>query len=163
MIDLMMNHCPVCGMPLIEERHIVEYHHMRFNFCSEQCRERFNAQPSLYSSGVIEGREPLLKHRKLCLAIGMDGDTSRAIAACLGAVMGVREVEIKEGCVQITYDLWQVTQAHIEKALSEKNIRLDDSPLQRLRRAWARNLEDNELENLAHAPSACCNRPPPGA
>jgi len=139
---------------------MVEYHKVYFHCCSAQCQDTFNARPRLYSSGVTEGREPIFKQRQLHLAESLDKEKSVAIADYLNALMGVRSVVIKDRSLQIEYDLWQVTQSHIENRLRENNIHLDNDLLQRLRRAWIHIAEDNELDNRAHPPVPCCNYPP---
>lgn len=77
--------------------------------------------------------------------------------------MGVREVSFQGDRLQISYDLMQVTQAHIEQTLDELGVHLDNSWWHKARRGWAHNAEENELANLARGDGACCNRPPPGA
>jgi YHS domain-containing protein len=160
MVDHNMNRCPVCGMPVHHRRFTVEYHKIYFHCCSEQCQERFNTTPKLYSSGVVDNREPILKRRTLRLEKSMDETTAATMIEYLGTLMWVREVVIEDRYLTIEYDLWLVTQSHIENKLRENNISLDDGLFQRLRRAWIRNVENNELENLAHPPAPCCNYPP---
>lgn len=155
------DHCPVCGMKVVSTQYPMQYHKMYFHFCSEQCRERFEATPQLYSSGTAEQRTPLLKQRQLRLGKPCTPDEIKVIEVNLLALMGVTEVTIQGDRLQISYDLMQVTQLRIEQALNELAVMLDNGWWQRLRRGAVHNAEENELSNLASAPGACCNRPPP--
>lgn len=153
--------CPVCGMATVSGVPSVEHHRMYFHFCSEQCRETFKATPQLYASGAVEKRTPVFKHRRLRLARACDPDEVMVIEAYLQEMMGVTEVHIQGDCLQITYDLLQVTQAHIEQLLNNLEVGLGNRWWQRLRRGWVHTAEKNELGNLTRGPGACCNRPPP--
>ncbi len=77
--------------------------------------------------------------------------------------MGVQEVTAEKRRVSVTYDLLQVTEAQIEKALTEVGARLGGGWLERLRRGWVHDSEETELDNLAAPPAPQRNRPPPGA
>lgn len=155
------DHCPVCGMRVTSAQYSTQYHKLYFRFCSEQCRERFEATPQLYSSGRVEQRTPLIKQRQLRLAKPCAPDEVKEIETHLLALMGVTGVTIQDDRLQISYDLMQVTQLRIEQALKELAVTLDNGWWQRLRRGGVRNAEENELSNLASGPRACCNQPPP--
>jgi len=155
--------CPVCGMQVDSVKYKMQYHKMLFHFCSEQCRETFTAKPQLYVGMAVEKRTPVLKRRKLHLARSCSPEAKKKIEARLLELMGVTEVNIQDDHLEICYDLFQVALSQIEQVLNELNVDLDSSWWQRLRRAWIRNAEENELDNLSRRPGACCNRPPPGA
>jgi len=157
------DHCPVCGMRVESALYKTQYHKMYFHFCSEQCRETFEATPQLYASGAVEKREPVLKYRVLRLASVRAPDEVKAIEAHLMEMMGVTKVQFQGDRLQISYDLLQVTQSRIEQALIELKVELDNGWWQRVRRGWVRDTENNELQNLARGTGACCNRAPPGA
>lgn len=160
MTDHNKDRCPVCGMQVDDVRYTIEYRKRYFHFCSEQCRDNFNARPQLYS-GMIEGRDPVLKRRHWHLAAPLDDEMVSSVTARLREMMGVREVNIDNDQLRIEYDLLQVTQSYIENVLSEQKVYLDRGWFQRLRRAWARYEEGNELDNLTRGEGSCCNRPPP--
>lgn len=152
--------CPVCGMSVASAQYRAEYHKMHFHCCSQQCLERFTATPQLYASGVVSEREPLLKRRMLRLARTCTADEVRMMETELLEMMGVREAEVDGPWLRLEYDLWQISQAAIEKKLSASSPGLDGGMWQRLRRGLVHNAEENELANLAQRPGACCNRPP---
>jgi YHS domain-containing protein len=155
--------CPVCGMQVDSVKYKTQYHKMVFHFCSEQCLETFEAKPQLYVSMAVEKRAPVLKRRKLRLARPCSPEAKKTVEARLLELMGVTDVHIQDDCIEVGYDLLQVTLVQIEQALSELNAQLDGGWWQRLRLGWLRNTEENELDNLSRGPGACCNRPPPGA
>jgi len=155
--------CPVCGMATVADVPSVEHHKMYFHFCSEQCRETFEATPQLYASGAVEKRTPVIKYRNLHLAEASTPEDMKVNEACLKEMMGVQEVHFQGDRLQISYDLMQITQAGIEQLLNELGVPLDNSWWQRARRGWTHNAEENELDNLARGDGACCNRSPPGA
>lgn len=151
----------MCGMRAEAEVSSVAYHKLVFHFCSEQCRETFEATPQLYASGVIEKRTPLLKTRKLRLAKQCDADEVKVLETYLLEMMGVTDAHIQGDYLQISYDMLQVTLVRIEQLLNKIEAGLDNSWWQRLRRGWVHNAEENELGNLARGTGACCNRSPP--
>jgi len=155
--------CPVCGMAVEAEVATVEHHKMYFHFCSEQCREMFIAHPSLYSAKVGKERSEILKRRTMRLAEPLDHEVAELLVPHLLEMMGVKEVLIEDNKVHITYDLLQVTEMQIEKALVEVGIQLGGSWLERLCRGWVHDSEEIELDNLAAPPELLPNRAPPGA
>lgn len=155
--------CPVCGMRVESALYKTQYHKMYFHFCSEQCRETFEATPQLYATGTVEKREPVPKQRNLRLPRALTSDEAKAIEVHLMALMGVTKVSFQGDSIQINYDLLQVTQARIEQELNALKVELANGWWQRVRRGWVRDAETNELANLASGSGACCNRPPPGA
>ena len=64
---------PVCGMHVNPSQLPLEYMQMHFAFCSQQCRERFLANPGLYvgqpgKMSVKQMGHEVLKCRRLQLA-----------------------------------------------------------------------------------------------
>jgi len=155
--------CPVCGMRAEVEVPSVEYHKMYFHFCSEQCRECFVARPNLYSGKIGKERSEILKQRTMRLAEPLDSEVTELLISRLKEMMGVKVVEGEGDRVRITYDLLQVTEIQIEKVLAEIGVQLGGGWLERFRRGWVHDSEDNVLDSLAAPPAACCNRAPPGA
>jgi len=161
-MDISKELCPVCG-PNASTAHAAEYHKMLFHFCSEQCRENFQAHPGLYSGKRPTDTAAVIKHRKLRLARALKSTAAEALSAHLRSITGVKEVSAQESRLAIRYDLLQLTLTQIERALDRRGFPLDSGWWQKLRRAWMRTTEENELDNLATPASACCNRPPPRA
>jgi len=154
--------CPVCGMKAQVEVSSVEHYKMFFHFCSDQCRETFIAHPSLYSAKIGKERSVILKRRTMRLTAPLDNEVAKPLIPYLTEMMGVKEVAVENNKVHITYDLLQVTEMQIEKALVEVGVQLGGGWLERLRRGWVHDSEEIELDNLAAPPAPCCNRPPPG-
>jgi len=154
--------CHVCGMAADPEVGSVEYHKMFFWFCSDQCRETFQKNPALYASKLPDKQPQVIKDRTLHLAEPPPREVDDLLTSYLKDLMGVKEAFIEGDRLRIRYDLMQVTEAQIEKALKEAGLKLDESWRERLRRSWMQNTEEIELENLSSKPSSCCNRPPPG-
>jgi len=155
--------CPVCGMATVPEVPSVEHQKMYFHFCSEQCRETFIAHPVLYSTRIGKDRKEILKRRTMRLTEPLEREVTDLLIPYLMEMMGVKEVLVEDGKVHVTYDLLQVTEIQIEKALVEVGIKLGGGWLQRLCRGWVHDSEEIELDNLAAPPAPCCNRAPPGA
>lgn len=148
---------PVCGMQVDAEQYATEYLGMRFAFCSQQCRERFLANPHAYI-GVPGEQAPkqagmeLVKRRRLRLAEPLSATAERAVTARLRAMMGVRAVEVRGRELRITYDLLQATAVQIEAALGEAGAPLRSRWTDRLQRAVVHYLEETEVENMEVRP-----------
>ena len=155
--------CHVCGMETDPAVASVEYHRIFFYFCSDQCRETFLENPDLYASKPAAERKEILKKRTLHLAELPGKEVTELLTSYLMDLMGVKGVAVEGERLHISYNLLQVTEAQIEKALAEAGLQLDDSWRERLRRAWVHDTEEIELKNLAARPSSCCNKPPPGS
>ncbi len=127
----------------------VEYHKMRFYFCSEQCRETFNARPNLYQIKPQEKQKEIIKQRIIHLSKPLGDAGSELLSAYLTALMGIKKVVIESDKVNVTYDLLQVTEMQIKDVLTKIGIQLGDNWLERFRLGWVQNSEENELDNLA--------------
>lgn len=158
--NLNQKQCPVCGKNPSSE-YVVEHHKMRFHFCSEQCRENFQAHPGLYTGNHAKDNAQVIKRRKLRLARPLEPANAQALSDQLHTVVGVKEVHAQGARLAIRYDLLQLTLPQIERAMEQKGFPLDNGWWHKWRRAWLRNTEANELDNLAMPAGACCNRPPP--
>lgn len=155
--------CPVCGMATEAEVLPVGHHKMNFHFCSDQCRERFIAHPTLYSGKFGKEHGEVLKRRTMRLAEPLGSEVIDLLIPYLMAMMGVKAVVVEGDKVDISYDLLQVTEMQIEKALVNIGLQLGNGWVERFRRSWVRNTEEIEQDNLAAAAAPCCNKPPPGA
>ncbi len=150
--------CHVCGMTVQEQFPSYQYHNMYFHFCSKQCRDNFIAHPSLYSVQVNE--KPILKHRTITLAAPLEQHMQQSMKTGLMEMMGIKQVEITDNNISMTYDLLQVSRRQIENKLAEIGIKIGHNWLERLKRAWVYDSEENELDNLA-APIHYYHRPVP--
>jgi len=152
--------CHVCGMASETEVPTLEYHKMYLHFCSMQCRETFITHPNLYSAASNKQRKVILKQRTMNLDSALDEKSAKVLISQLTEMMGVEKAVIDGDKIIINYDLLQVTRQQIENKLAELGIKFGGKWLERLRRAWLHDSEENELDNLA-APIHYYHRPPP--
>lgn len=149
---------PVCHMWVVPDQHAINYQGMDFAFCSQQCQDRFLANPHLYIGAPGEqapkqtGQE-VIKRRHLRLEMPLSDADAQQIVAHLLAMMGVYAVDIDAEEVTITYDLLQATTEQIEAALQQAGARLGAGWADRLRRAFVHYLEETEVESLEVRPS----------
>ena len=145
--------CPVCQMEVEEGDLALVYLRMHFAFCSEQCRERFQATPHLYvglpgqKAAKQEGRE-LLKRRCIQLDTALTPEEMRMLEDALTAMMGIKHLVVEEDAVQITYDLIEATEEQIERTLLETGAQLGSRWTERLRRAGVHYTEDCEALSM---------------
>jgi len=148
---------PVCGMPVTPDQHALTFQQMHFAFCSDQCRERFLANPHLYigrpghKAPVQEGQE-VLKHRRLKLKEALTAEQARQVIENIQAMMGIKDIKISDRLITITYDLMQVTEIQIEKRLMETGTVLGHGLSERLQQAFVHYLEETELSSLEVTP-----------
>ena len=144
---------PVCHMQVPAASFATEYLGINYAFCSEQCRDRFHANPHLYmgfpgrKAPAQEGVE-VVKCRKIRLACPLDTAQSRQIYDALTDMMGVRNVHIDGGKLEIKYDLIQVTEEQIENKLASVGATLGQGWADRLKRAFIHFEEEFEIDNL---------------
>lgn len=149
---------PVCRMTVSPDQYVITYLGMDVAFCSQQCKERFLANPHLYI-GVPGEKAPkqkgqeVIKRRRLRLATPLSAPAAQQVAAHLRAMMGVYAVEIDADELTITYDLLQATAGQIELALEEAGARLGEGWGARLRRAFVHCLEETEVDSLEVRPA----------
>lgn len=155
--------CTVCSTVVGTDECVAEYHKVFYHFCSQHCKEIFVARPRLYTGKPGEGRRVQVKCRILKLANTMSAEEKRVVTDHLMQLVGLKEVTIKGSHLHVIYDLLQITEQHIEKALEEVGAKLGGNWLHKLNRAWVHYSEETELDNLAAPPGACCNHPPPGS
>ncbi len=151
---------PVCGTMVDQQQNEIVYLTMHFAFCSQQCKERFLANPHLYighpGHKVLKqtGRE-LIKRRTLGLAAPLSEEKTAAVVAGLRAMMGVKNVAVKEDKVTITYDLLQATAEQIEQQIMKLGASLGKEWADKLRWAFVHYLEETEVQSIEERP-----RPP---
>lgn len=157
---------PVCGMQVDPERNPVRYMEMDFAFCSDQCKERFLANPGLYvgrpgEQAPKQRGDELVKRRRMHLAEALPREAAEGLASTLHTMMGVKVVEINGAEVEIVYDLLQATAAQIETAMMAYGARLGDRWVDRFKRALVHAVEEDVLasQEVTHSrgPSGGCH------
>ena len=144
---------PVCGMMVDSQQLAIEHLQIHFAFCSEQCRERFLANPGLYvgQPGEMapkqEGQE-VIKRRRIHFEEPLPTGTEKALQESLYAMMGVKKVTITEDRLEITYDLLQATAKQIEFVIVTFGARLGEGWGDRLRRAWVHFEEETVIGGM---------------
>lgn len=145
---------PVCGMEVAPTQFETIYEGLHYAFCSEQCRQRFVANPHLYI-GVPGEKAPRQKGEELLKRRRFQLDTPLAVQGAvilideLGAMMGVKAIAIlDDNTVIITYDLIQATAEQLEAKMVEVGAKLGEGWAERLRRGFVHSLEVIEVGNL---------------
>lgn len=145
---------PVCGMSVPPTQLETIFEGIHYAFCSEQCRERFVANPHLYI-GMPGEKAPkqkgveLFKQRRFQLDAPLTSQDAAILAEALGAMMGVKAIEIQgDVTVTITYDLLQTTASQLEAKMVEVGAQLGNGWSERLRRSFVHYIEECEVENL---------------
>ena len=144
---------PVCGMEVDAGQLSVEYMHMHFTFCSEQCRERFLANPGLYvgKPGMMSMKQmghERVKRRRLQLAEPLPPDAADTLKHMLYEMMGIKNVTYSGECWEISYDLLQATEEQIERTITEFGVKLGGTWGEKLKRAFVHYVEETELLNM---------------
>lgn len=149
---------PVCQMLVAPTQNAITYQGMHFAFCSQQCKDRFLANPHLYI-GVPGSQAPkqvgreVIKRRRLRLEAPLSEPSAQQIIDHLLAMMGVYAVEIDSEELTITYDLLQATAVQIEASLQQAGARVGQGWGEKLRRAFIHYLEETEVASLEVRPS----------
>ncbi|MGA9163716.1 MAG: YHS domain-containing protein [Thiobacillus sp.] len=145
---------PVCGMEVAPAQFETIYEGLHYAFCSEQCRQRFATNPHLYigvpgEKAVRQKGVELFKRRRFQLDAALDAPGAAVLTEALGAMMGVKIVEIEDGnTVTITYDLIQATAEQLEAKMAEVGAKLGAGWAERLRRGFVHYMEETEVGNL---------------
>ncbi|HFD79671.1 MAG TPA: YHS domain-containing protein [Gammaproteobacteria bacterium] len=148
---------PVCEMMVDPGQLAVDYRGRRYAFCSEQCRQRFLANPELYvglaghKAPKQEGKK-VWKRRRLRLSEPLTPESRMRLAEQLESMMGIKGVDIEDQTIDITYDLLEATEAQIEQAIAGSGAELGQGLATRLSRAFVQYLEETEIESLAATP-----------
>ncbi|OGS97830.1 MAG: hypothetical protein A3F73_07135 [Gallionellales bacterium RIFCSPLOWO2_12_FULL_59_22] len=144
---------PVCHMQVSSTSFATEYAGRCYAFCSAQCRERFLATPRVYigfpgnPAAAQEGKKSI-KRRRLLLSAPLDAGQAEQAKCALLELMGVQEIVIEGGRIEIRYDLIQVTAEQIEEKLALIGADLGDDWIDRLKMAFIHNLEEIEISSL---------------
>lgn len=150
---------PVCSMEVNSEDISLDYQGSHYNFCSDQCLERFQLNPHLYigypgSEAPKHAGMVVLKKRRLKLAEPFPQEVADQFIEYIEAMMGIHYIEINGNYVEITYDLLQATESQIEQVISDAGITLGDDLVEKIRRAFVHFLEETEVESLEARPGS---------
>ncbi len=144
---------PVCHMEVPTTSHACEYEGIQYAFCSEQCRERFLANPRLYiglpghKAPAQQGRE-VIKKRSLMLSEPLDAVQAGQVKQALLSMMGIQAVHIEANKIEIQYDLIQVTTEQIADKLTFIGSELGGGWVDRLKQAFINYREECEIGSL---------------
>ena len=144
---------PVCGMEVAPTQLETIFEGLHYAFCSEQCRQRFVANPHLYI-GVPGEKAPrqkgieLFKRRRFQLDTPLAAQDAVTLTKELSAMMGVKAIEIQDDTVTLTYDLILATAEQLEAKMVEVGAKLGAGWAERLRRGFVHYMEECEVGNL---------------
>lgn len=144
---------PVCEMMVNPSDNAIVYLQMNFAFCSKQCKERFLANPHVYigfpgqKAPKQEGRE-VIKRRRIHLDRSLSSNGILIVKDELQTMMGIKEIQVSENTVEITYDLLQVTLQQIENKLKEIGAGLGSGWSERLCRAFLHESEEIQVDSM---------------
>jgi len=155
-------HCPVCAMDTKKSSACAEHSGITYYFCTPQCRENFLARPLLYigKTSVKRMGQEVIKRRTFSLDQAMGGMQAEALLMALKQLMSVDNINIEGDRISIDYDLLEINASQIEAALVAAGASMGSGWAERLKRGWIHYTEENQLDNLAAAESACCNKAP---
>ncbi len=158
-------HCPVCMMETDDSHISYMYADMQFTFCSQQCKERFTANPNLYvnqagKTAVKHYIKNITKLRTLELEEIIPDDIANAISQSLMTMMGINKVQVKGKKITITYNLLEATTEQIEEHIEQMGQSLSRNWIDRLKRAFIHYSEETELDNLEQGDGYSCHNPP---
>ncbi|MFQ5487193.1 MAG: YHS domain-containing protein [Gammaproteobacteria bacterium] len=148
---------PVCGMLVDPEERQVEYQQMHFAFCSEQCRERFLANPGLYvgAPGVKAPKQEqrvVLKERRIHLEAPLPPHLKARLQEVLQAMMGMASVHISDEVLEVRYDLLQATAQQIEAVIARTGAELGAGWVERIHRSFVHFIEEEQLASMEVRP-----------
>ena len=148
---------PVCGMQVSRDSFAIEHLGIHYAFCSQQCQDRFEANPHLYI-GVPGEQAPkqkgleIVKQRRFRLEQPLTNEEAAILVKELGAMMGIRSMEVTGDTISITYDLLQATAEQIEVRIGEVGGLLGTGWAERLQRGFVHYVEECEAGNLEVTP-----------
>lgn len=149
---------PVCGMVIDAGEIESSYAGVHYAFCSDQCLERFKANPHLYighpghKAPKQEGVQ-VLKRRLFKLEQSLAKPDAKVLTKELNDMMGISRIHIEGIDIDVTYDLMEATAEQIEDRMVEIGIKLGDEWTQRLRRGFIHLLEEAEVSSMEELPS----------
>lgn len=147
----------VCGMQVSRDSFAMEHLGIHYAFCSQQCQDRFKANPHLYI-GLPGEKAPkqkgmeIIKRRSFHLEQSLTDAEASILVEELGDMMGVKHIEVVADTIAITYDLLQATAEQIETRIGQVGMHLGTGWMERLQRGFVHNFEEIELGNLEVRP-----------
>lgn len=144
---------PVCHMEVHAASFATEYAGIHYAFCSAQCKERFLANPHLYTgfpgrkSPAQKGNE-VIKQRRMMLSVPLDAQQAEFVKQALLEMMGIIEICIEGDKIEIQYDLMQVTTGQISDKLALIGTELGGGWIDRLKLAFINYQEECEIGSL---------------
>ncbi len=148
---------PVCGMQVNPDSFAMEYLGMHYAFCSQQCRDRFKANPHLYV-GVPGEEAPkqkgmeVIKQRHFHLDQKLTDAEAMLLDEQLSTMMGIKHIEVAGDTIDITYDLLLVTAEQIETCVGQTGIHLGTGLGERLQRGFIHDFEEIEIDSMEVRP-----------
>lgn len=144
---------PVCHMTVPETSFSTEYAGIHYAFCSQQCKDRFLANPHLYTGlpghmAPAQKGKQIIKQRSLVLSSPLDTKQAELVKRALLSMMGISEIRIDGDKIEIQYDLMQVTAEQIADKLALIGTELGGRWMERLKRAFINYQEECEIGSL---------------
>ena len=144
---------PVCKMDVDKGQLSYSYMGIEYSFCSQQCNDRFSANPHLYigrpgKSSPKQNGESIIKRRTLKLDEVISEDDAKKINTELRDMMGIKLVTIDKNIIRITYDLLEATTEQIETTITATGKNLTTGLADKIKRAFVHYLEESELDLL---------------
>lgn len=152
----------VCHMQVPSTSFPTEYAGSHYAFCSEQCRERFLANPRVYvgypgkKAPGQEGRQIIKRHR-LTLSAPLDAVQAEQVKQALCEMMGVNEVQADKNKIEVEYDLMQATLEQISAKLASVGAELGGGWVERIKLALINNMEEVEISGMQVDNKKCCH------
>jgi len=105
--------------------------------------------------------ETLIKKRKIAVIGIQDQGSASKINDYLMKKEGMIDVDVdhQRGFVRVEYDLRRINFETIESSIKELGFDLSKKITEKFKRGMAKFTEQNELDNLAAAPTSCCSDP----
>lgn len=147
----------VCGMGVDEPKVEITYAGVHYAFCSNQCRDRFEANPHLHighpcHKAPKQKGVQVIKRRLFKLEQSLSSTDAKVLAKELDEMMGIHKIQIDGMNIDVTYDLMEATAEQIEGRMVDIGIKLGEKWTQRLRRGVIHILEETEVSSMEEIP-----------
>lgn len=144
---------PVCGMRVSRDAFAVEHLGIHYAFCSQQCQDRFKANPHLYvgapgKQAPRQKGQEIIKQRRFRLEQPLTDAQATVLVEALGSMMGIKRLEVTGDTIAIRYDLLQATAEQIEARIGQAGMLLGTGWAERLQRGFVHYAEECEVGNL---------------
>ncbi len=153
----------VCEMEVLDGAYMTTYMGNRYLFCSQQCLDRFKSNPNLYvgSPGKPSPKQMgkvLIKCRTIKLDRSIPAEIKAQLNLAFDEMMGIKNIEIIQNEIRITYDLLEVTAEQIEQSIITTRVNLSDDWISRIKTAFIHYTEETELINLESDSNPHCHQ-----